>query len=88
LNPLSKSETMPAGKFLLPQRVWRSNGTGSGASLEGGTMSDELLNLDLLKNEELDVEGHAKKDSAEEATEAKGDDEVEAHLLSENLLDL
>jgi hypothetical protein len=51
-------------------------------------MSEELLNLDLLKNEELDVEGHAKKDSAEEATEAKGDDEVEAHLLSENLLDL
>jgi len=51
-------------------------------------MSEELLNLDLLKNEELDVEGHAKKDSAEGATEAKGDDEVEAHLLSENLLDL
>ena len=52
-------------------------------------MSDELLNLDLLKNEELDVEGHAKKESAEEATEAKGDDEVEAHLLpDENLLDL
>jgi hypothetical protein len=81
LNPLSKSETMPAGKLLLPQRVWRSNGTGSGASLEGGTMSDELLNLDLLKNEELDVEGHA-KGSAED----KGDDEVEAHLLNENLL--
>jgi hypothetical protein len=53
-------------------------------------MSEELLNLssDLLRNEELDVEGHAKKDSAEEATEAKGDDEVEAHLLNENLLDL
>jgi hypothetical protein len=44
-------------------------------------MSDELLNLDLLKNEELDVEGHA-KGSAED----KGDDEVEAHLLNENLL--
>lgn len=47
-------------------------------------MSDELLNLssDLLKNEELDVEGHARNESAED----KGDDEVEAHLLNENLL--
>jgi hypothetical protein len=47
-------------------------------------MSDELLNLssDLLKNEELDVEGHAKKESDED----KGDDEVEAHLLNQNLL--
>jgi len=86
LNRFWKSETMPAGKLLY--RVWRSNGTGSDRTPEGGTMSEELLNLDLLKNEELDVEGHAKKDSAEEATEAKGDDEVEAHLLSENLLDL
>lgn len=51
-------------------------------------MSDELLNLssDLLKNEELDVEGHVKREGAEEA-EDKGDDEVEAHLLNNNLLD-
>jgi hypothetical protein len=45
-------------------------------------MSEELLTLssDLLKNEELDVESHAKE------AEDKGDDEVEAHLLDENLL--
>ena len=51
-------------------------------------MSDELLNLsgDLLKNEELDVEGHVKK-GAEDASEETGEDEVEAHLLNENLLD-
>lgn len=45
-------------------------------------MSDELLNL----NEELDVEGHAKK-GADEPVEDKGADEVEAHLLDNNLLD-
>ena len=52
-------------------------------------MSDELLNLssDLLKNEELDVEGHGKNEGAEEAPEGTGDDEVEAHLLNDNLLD-
>jgi len=51
-------------------------------------MSDELLNLsgNLLKNEELDVEGHVKKEGAEDASGAKGDDEVEAHLLNEDLL--
>jgi hypothetical protein len=52
-------------------------------------MSDELLNLsgDLLKNEELDVEGHVKSEGAEKAPdEDKGDNEVEAHLLHENLL--
>jgi hypothetical protein len=50
-------------------------------------MSEELLNLsgDLLKNEELDVEGHVKNKGAEDAREDKGD-EVEAHLLNENLL--
>jgi hypothetical protein len=50
-------------------------------------MSDELLNLsnELLKNEDLDVEAHGKKD-AEETSEDKG--EVEAHLLNEDLLDL
>jgi hypothetical protein len=59
-------------------------------------MSDELLNLssDLLKNEELDVEGHVKNEGAEDAPEDKGESEVEAHLLlnenllNENLLDL
>ena len=52
-------------------------------------MSDELLNLssDLLKNEELDVEGHVKSEGAEEAPEGTGDDEVEAHLLNDKLLD-
>jgi hypothetical protein len=44
----------------------------------GGGVSDELLNL----NEELDVEGHIKKDGTDEE---KG--EVEAHLLDTNLLD-
>jgi hypothetical protein len=48
-------------------------------------MSDELLNRDLL-NEELDVEGHVKKTGAEGASAETGDDEVEAHLLKENLL--
>ena len=50
-------------------------------------MSDELLNLsnELLKSEELDVEGHL-KDGADDS-EDKGSDEVEAHLLDQNLLD-
>ena len=49
-------------------------------------MSDEPLNLsnELLKNEDLDVEGHL-KDGADEP-EDRGD-EVEAHLLDQNLLD-
>lgn len=52
-------------------------------------MSDELLNLsgELLKNEELDVEGHVKK-GTDEPIEDKDKDEVEAHLLQEDLLDL
>jgi hypothetical protein len=50
-------------------------------------MSDELLNLsnELLKNEELDVEGHIKK-SKDEPREDKDADDVEAHLLDQNLL--
>ena len=49
-------------------------------------MSEELnLSSDLLKNEELDVEGHVKK-GAEGASEEAGDAEVEAHLLNEKLL--
>ena len=54
-------------------------------------MSEELLNLssDLLKNEELDVEGHVSNEGAEDAPEDKGENEVESHLLlNENLLDL
>jgi hypothetical protein len=51
-------------------------------------MSDELLNLDLdnelLKNEELDVEGHLKEGSGEPSEDQ---DEVEGHLLDQNLLD-
>ncbi len=48
---------------------------------EGGTMSDELLNKELLKNEELDVEGHVKKSVNEEpSAEEKDEDEVEAHV--------
>jgi hypothetical protein len=45
-------------------------------------MSDELLNLkgELLKNEDLDVEGHIKKAVTDEPTEAGDDDEVEAHV--------
>jgi hypothetical protein len=46
----------------------------------GGGVSDELLNL----NEELDVEGHIKKDGTDEE---KDEGEVEAHLLDTNLLD-
>jgi hypothetical protein len=50
-------------------------------------MSDELLNLsnELLKNEELGVEGHVKK-SKDEPREDKDADDVEAHLLDQNLL--
>ena len=49
-------------------------------------MSEELnLSSDLLKNEELDVEGHMKGEGAEEP-EDKDENEVEAHLLNNNLL--
>jgi hypothetical protein len=49
-------------------------------------MSEELnLSSNLLKNEELDVEGHMKREGAEGA-EDTGDDEVEAHLLNNSLL--
>jgi hypothetical protein len=46
-------------------------------------MSDESLNLskDLLKSEDLDVEGHLKEDGDKDA------DEVEGHLLDQKLLD-
>jgi hypothetical protein len=43
-------------------------------------MSDELLNKDLLKNEELDVEAHRRAASDEPKTEDKDEDEVEAHV--------
>ena len=43
-------------------------------------MSDELL-----KGEDLDVEGHLLEDTAE--LEDKDADEVEGHLLDQNLLD-
>jgi hypothetical protein len=43
-------------------------------------MSDELLRNELLKNEELDVEGHVKKGITDEPAEEKDDDEVEAHV--------
>jgi len=47
----------------------------------GGPMSDELLNKELLKNEELDVEGHVRKHANDEpASEDKDEDEVEAHV--------
>jgi hypothetical protein len=51
-------------------------------------MSDELLNLsnELLKNEDLDIEAHAK--SAGESAEGNDAGEVEAHLLNEDLLEL
>jgi hypothetical protein len=51
-------------------------------------MSDEPLNLsnELLKSEELDVEGHLK--GGDDESEDKGADEVEGHLLDQNLLDL
>lgn len=51
-------------------------------------MSDEPLNLsnELLKSEELDVEGHLK--DGDDESEDKGADEVEGHLLlDQNLLD-
>ena len=48
-------------------------------------MSDELLNKELLKNEELDVEGHVKKNVSDEPkTEDKDEDEVEAHVRKAN----
>jgi hypothetical protein len=49
-------------------------------------MSEELnLSSDRLRNEELDVEGHMKREGAEDA-EDKDENEVEAHLLNNNLL--
>lgn len=48
-------------------------------------MSEELLNLTSeLNNEELDIEGHAQNAPG---AEDKGEDEVEAHLLDNSLLD-
>jgi hypothetical protein len=50
-------------------------------------MSEELnLSSNLLSDAELDVEGHMKKERAAEEPEDDGDDEVEAHLLDNNLL--
>ncbi len=55
-------------------------------------MSDEPLNLsnELLKNEELDVEGHLKDgaDESEDKGEVEGTCSTRAHLLDQNLLDL
>ena len=50
-------------------------------------MSDEPLNLsnELLKNEDLDVEGHLKDGADDSEDESSG--EVEGHLLDQNLLD-
>ena len=48
-------------------------------------MSDELLNNELLKNEDLDVEGHVKKSVSDEPSEDKDDDEVEAHVRKSNV---
>jgi len=52
-------------------------------------MSDELnLSNELLKNEDLDIEAHAKK-SADESADGKDEGEVEGHLLlNEDLLEL
>jgi MFS family permease len=61
-----------SGKIRAPQRR---------QDYGGGPMSDELLNKELLKNEELDVEGHVKKSVSDEpASEDKDEDEVEAHV--------
>ena len=51
-------------------------------------MSDELnLSNELLKNEDLDIEAHAKKGADESADKDEG--EVEGHLLlNEDLLEL
>ena len=44
-------------------------------------MSDELLNNELLKNEDLDVEAHGRKlENEEPKDEAETEDEVEAHV--------
>jgi hypothetical protein len=43
-------------------------------------MSDELLRNELLKNEELDVEGHVKKGVTDEPSEDKEEDDVEGHV--------
>ncbi|HJQ83959.1 MAG TPA: hypothetical protein VKA21_07785 [Candidatus Binatia bacterium] len=44
-------------------------------------MSDELnLEGELLKNEDLDVEGHIKESTSDEPGEDKDEDEVEAHV--------
>ena len=44
-------------------------------------MSDELLRNELLKNEDLEVEGHVRRGASEEpSAEDKDEDEVEAHV--------
>jgi CRP-like cAMP-binding protein len=62
----------PSGKVIAPQGRQDSG---------GGTMSDELLNKELLQNEDLDVEGHVRRSEIEEPkAEDKDEDEVEAHV--------
>jgi hypothetical protein len=74
---------------LVPGRVrFRDSATGRDAFSKGGDMSDEPLNLSsgLLRNEELDVQAHIKQSSDESEPEPEDKDEVEAHLLDQNLL--
>ena len=75
------ADTRLAGRFPAPQASGEMRAPRGRKDSEGGTMSDELLNKELLKNEELDVEGHVKKSVADEpASEDKDEDEVEAHV--------
>jgi hypothetical protein len=67
--------------------VEQQHGSGATRTPEGGDKSEELnLSSNLLSDAELDVEGHMKKERAAEEPEDDGDDEVEAHLLDNNLL--
>ena len=69
------------GRFPLQQSSGEITAPQGRKDSGGGPMSDELLNKELLKNEELDVEGHVKKNLNDEpASEDKDEDEVEAHV--------
>jgi CRP-like cAMP-binding protein/predicted MFS family arabinose efflux permease len=69
------------GRFAHPQASGEVRAPQRRKDSGGGPMSDELLNKELLKNEDLDVEGHVKKSVSDEpASEDKDEDEVEAHV--------
>jgi MFS family permease len=73
-------DTRLAGRFPARRPSGRMRAPEGRKDSGGGTMSDELLRNELLKNEDLEVEGHVKKSVSDEPAEDTDDDEVEAHV--------